>query len=107
MSNEIGNRNTVWIVFEDTRRNYSAGEQFGNLKTVFSSISRNYNPDSAISHAIRTLADMNENDYLLMSGDPALCAICVSLAVEKFGRVRILRWDRVTMTYHPMVLNFE
>lgn len=107
MTNDIGNRNTVWIVFEDTRRNYSAGEQFGQLKNVFSNISRNYNPDSAVAHARRALADMHENDYLLMSGDPALCAICVTVAAEKQGKVRILRWDRVTMTYNPMVINFD
>jgi hypothetical protein len=107
MNDINGNTNTVYLVFEDKKRDYSAAEQFGKLKVVYSSIGRNFSPQAVIEHARRVLANMEPEDYLVMSGDPALCAICVTVAAEFNSRVRILRWDRNSLSYSGMTLVFD
>lgn len=103
----LGNRRTAWLVHADRRRDYSAAEQFGEVREVFSSISRDYDPRAAMQHARRVLSTFKEGDYLVMAGDPALCAICVTLVVENHGRCDILRWDKNRLTYSPMSLTFD
>lgn len=107
MTDDIGNRKTCYLVYEDRKRDYSAVEKFGDTKIVFSSVGRDFVPSAAIDHARRVLSSMREDDYLVMSGDPALCAICVTVATEKFGRVPILRWDRNMLNYTQMTLIFD
>jgi hypothetical protein len=103
----VGNRRMAWLVHADRRRDYSAAEQFGDVREVFSSISRDYDPRVAIQHARRVLSGFKEGDYLVMAGDPALCSICVAIVVESYGRCDILRWDKNRLTYNPMTLNFD
>lgn len=96
----------AWIVYEDKKRDYTAAEDFGEIKVVFSAINRNFDPDAAIQHARRVLSKMEEGDYLVMSGDPTLCGICVEVAAEMLGEFEVLRWDRNLLSYFPMRLNF-
>lgn len=103
----VGNRRTAWLVHADRRRDYSAAEVYGDVREVFSSISRDFDPRAAIAHARRVLAAFQQGDYLVMSGDPALCAICVAIAAEVHGECSILRWDKNKLNYSPMVLVFE
>ena len=101
-----GNKATVWIVHQDPRRDYSAAEGYGNVMCVFSSIAREFNPDAMIEHARRVLRKAQEGDFLVLSGDPALCGVCIAVLAEYMGRFKILRWDRVQLNYSVMTLNF-
>ena len=106
--NEINeNKRTAYLVHEDTRRDYSAAEKFGNLKIIFSSIGPNFIASAAIDHARMVLAKMTADDYLVMAGDPTLCAICVAIAAESNGSVNVLRWNRNQLVYSNMQLNFD
>ena len=102
-----GNKVTCYLVFEDRKRDYSAVEDFGNLKVIFSSMTKDFDADAAIAHAHRTLAKMQEDDYIVLSGDPTLCAICVAVVIEMYGYCRVLRWDRNLLNYTSMTLNFS
>ena len=101
------NQSTVFVVYNDARKNMSAAEKFGNLKDVFTSVGRVYNGDKMIEHARRVLKDWQPGDFLLMVGDPTLCAICMSVALEYDEEINVLRWDRVNFDYTPLVLNFS
>lgn len=98
---------TVFVVYNDTRKNMSAAEKFGQLKDVFTSVGRVYNGDKMIEHARRVLKDWQPGDYLLMVGDPTLCAICASVALEYDEEINVLRWDRTNFDYVPLTLNFS
>lgn len=98
---------TTWLVQEDKKRDYSAAEEYGNLKVIFSSIGRNFSSEGAVAQARRVVDQMDENDYIIMAGDPALCAICVTAAVEQKGFCKILRWDRVQLKYSEMTIDFD
>jgi len=106
MSN-FGNKQTCWVVYNDTRKNMNAAEKFGVLKDVFSSVGKNYNGDKLIEHARRVLSNWQPGDYLLLVGDPALCGICMSVALEYDDEINILRWDRNNFDYVPLKLNFS
>jgi hypothetical protein len=97
---------TVWIVQVDRRRDYSAAEEYGEIKEIFSSVNRAFDPKAAIEHARRVLMNMEQGDYLVMAGDPALCGICVTVAAEYFGSCEILRWDNQKLNYSAMLLQF-
>ena len=101
----------VWVVYADTRKDFSSAEKFGVLKDVFtySIVGKTYNSDKLISYARNVLDNWKEGDYLLMVGDPTLCAIClaVALEVDTFGQINVLRWNRDTYDYVPLYCNFD
>ena len=103
----MSNSKTVYIVYNDSRKNMSAAEKFGQLKEVFSSVGRVYNGDKLIEHARRVLKDWQPGDSLLLVGDPALCGICMSVALEYDEEITVLRWDRINFDYVPLRLNFS
>ena len=103
------NNKTVWVVYNDTRKNMSAAEKFGAMKDVFSSVGRVYNGDKLLEHARRVLQNWQDGDHLLLVGDPTLCAICMAVALEfsETEEIDILRWDRNNFDYTPLKLNFS
>ncbi len=108
---DIGNRRTVYVVYADKRKDMSDAERFGDLKDVFTSsvVGRRYDSDKLITYARNALAKWKNGDYLLMVGDPALCAICFAVALEydMFGEVNVLRWNRDEYQYTPLSCNFN
>lgn len=103
----MNNEKTVWVVYNDTRKNMVAAEKHGKLKDVFSSIGRHYSPDKIMAHARTTLQDWQEGDCLLMVGDPVLCAVCVAIVSETEAAVPVLRWDNTNFNYARLELNFD
>lgn len=103
------NDRTVYIVYNDKRKDFKDAERFGNLKEIYSSVGRAYNSDALIEQARRVLDDWKSGDMILMVGDPALCAIAVSVALEydEYGMVDILRWNRFDMRYEPLECDFS
>ena len=98
---------TVWVVFNDRRKDFSKAEEYGQLKDVFSSLGRTYNPTALVSHARYVADQFQEGDYLLVVGDPALVGICMSALFERWETVTLLRWDRDNMKYEPLEVTFD
>ena len=98
---------TVWLVHVDKRRDYSAADEHGNVREVFSSIGRDFDPYAAIEHAKRVFQEYQEGDYIVMSGDPTLCSICVAVVAEMWGLCSVLRWDKNKLKYDKIILNFD
>lgn len=64
-------------------------------------------PQHALEHARTRLESMQEDDFLLLNGDPVMIGICLAVAAEQLGRVKLLRWDRREKIYLPIVLDFD
>jgi len=60
-----------------------------------------------LNRARMVLYDWKDGDYLLMIGDPTLCAVCMSIISEQEGLIRVLSWDRDTFQYIPQKWDFE
>ncbi len=100
-------RPTVWVTYDDKRKDFSKAEQFGELKDVFSSLGRHYNGGHLIEHARHVLGKSLPGDYLLVVGDPVLVGICIVAMLENDEEINVLRWDRELFQYVPLTLNFS
>ena len=99
----------VWIVQNDVRKDFTPAETYGTLAEIFYGVSDVTEPEKLVDHTRRVLQNWEPGDYLLMVGDPSLCALCLAVALESdpTGCVTLLRWDRIRKSYHPLVLDFK
>jgi hypothetical protein len=67
-----------------------------------------FSPQPAIRKLKRKLKDFNDNDYLLMMGDPAAMGIACCVAAEmNRGKFKILKWDKKQQRYYPVSVNLN
>ena len=67
-----------------------------------------FSPQPAIRKLKRKLRDFNDNDYLLMMGDPAAMGIACCVAAEmNRGKFKILKWDKKQQRYYPVSVNLN
>lgn len=54
----------------------------------------------------RKLRDFTDEDFVLLTGDPAaIGVVCAIAAAYNGGRYRVLKWDRREYTYIPIKLD--
>lgn len=97
----------VYVTSEDPRLDYSAAYAFGSeVIGVFPPGQVHLNPQVALYRARQVLAGFEREDYLALVGDPVKIGLCVAVAVERVGRVKVLRWNKQTFTYIPIEIDF-
>lgn len=107
MSDNANNAPTVYIVQNDSRKDFSDAERFGALRDVFGNVGLKYNTSRMLNHARRVLRNWKPGDYLLVVGDPTLCGVAIAVISEKHPVVDVLRWDRVDYMYVPQSWDFD
>tara|TARA_R110002072_G_scaffold112413_1_gene241442 strand:+ start:166 stop:573 length:408 start_codon:yes stop_codon:yes gene_type:complete len=74
----------------------------------------NYGPDSQIIFSSspfvfkmqKNLRDFRQQDYVLLTGDPAIIGISCAIVCDKTnGKFNLLKWDRREAKYYP--INFD
>ena len=103
---ESGNSRTVFVVQVDNNKDLSDAKHYGALRAVFGNPRKPYDTAAMIAKARRVLAAWQPGDYLLMIGDPTLCAVCTAVVAEEHDVVNILSWDRNTFQYIPQRWDF-
>jgi hypothetical protein len=103
----MSDEKTVYVVQVDNTKNLSDAKQYGSLLAVFGNPKKPYNTSAMVSSARRVLRNWKPGDYLLMIGDPTLCAVCMSIITEDNGVVNVLSWDRNTFQYLPLEWDFD
>lgn len=96
----------VYVVQIDNTKDLSDARRYGSLQAVFSRPRKPYDTGSMISRARRVLSEWNPGDHLLMIGDPALCAVCMTVVSEQEEVVNILSWDRDSFQYVAQTWDF-
>jgi len=104
---ENPNSKTVFVIQADKNKDFSDARRFGNLRAVFSHARKPYDTSAMIDRAKRVLRDWKPGDYLLMIGDPTLCAVCMTLVTEEYDQVNVLSWDRETFQYLKQEWDFR
>lgn len=104
---EIGNTKTVFVVQVDNNKDMSEAKKFGQLRAVFDNPRKPYDTDKLVSKARWVLQDFQDGDYLLMIGDPTLCAVCMSVVLEHVGVVNVLSWNRIYFNYDVQTWDFD
>lgn len=93
------NTQTVFVVQVDNNKDLSDARRYGQLKGVFGKPRKPYDKPAMISKARRILEDWRPGDYLLMIGDPTLCAVCMTIIGEQEDIINVLSWDRDSFQY--------
>jgi hypothetical protein len=110
---------TVYVVQETMKRNsdgdwrrvhdLTPAAAYGDLEIL---VSGRQHITLATQPLIREFRDKlrsyNDDDYLLLVGDPILIGIAITIASDiNAGRVALLKWDRATSRYIKVKANFR
>ena len=105
---------TVYVIQEipgtragNPKINIMGASQYGRFKFLLPELSQIiFSPGPLIYKLRQALKDFTENDYLLLTGDPAIIGVACSLASEiTNGKYKLLKWDRQERKYYPIEIN--
>ena len=107
-------KNTVYVIQDvpgtkDGRPkiNIIGAQEFGNLKVLL--------PENAqiilsagplVFKLKKLLSEYTPDDYLLLTGDPAIIGVACSIVSDiTNGKYKLLKWDKQEKRYYPIELN--
>ena len=87
--------------------NIMGASKFGELVTLLPENSQIImSPGPLIFKLRKLLNNFNENDYLLLTGDPAIIGVACSIVSDiTHGRYNVLKWDKQERKYYPIAIN--
>lgn len=84
--------------------NLQPAEKFGEV-VVMLPPNANRLHTAPLTQALKeAMKDMTSDDYVVAVGDPSLIAAAAVISWRKTGKLRILKWDRMSATYLPVEL---
>lgn len=101
---------TVYIVQEMRGRDVTDATNFGDLEILITADEQtaSFSTQPTIRKLNRMLANFSDEDYLLLTGDPAAIALAAAVAArQNNGRFKMLKWDRQTAKYFPLSANLN
>ena len=83
---------------------YSTTNDFNFLLPEFSQMI--FSPGPLIYKLRQGLKNYTSDDYLLLTGDPALIGVACSIVSDiTNGKYNLLKWDKQERTYYPISIN--
>ena len=83
---------------------YSTSGKFNFLLPEFSQMI--FSPGPLIYKLRQGLKNFNENDHLLLTGDPAIIGVACSIVSDiTNGKYNVLKWDKQERKYYPIEIN--
>ena len=84
--------------------NYSSSGKFNFLLPEFSQII--FSPGPLVFKLRQGLKDYTSDDYLLLTGDPAIIGVACSIVSDiTNGKYKLLKWDKQERKYYPIEIN--
>ena len=98
---------TVYVIQEMPYKDVLSAEEYGDLKAVVDpGLQLLLSPNPITEKIKKVLKDFNDNDYLLLIGDPSIIGIATAVASDiNMGRFKVLKWDRRREKYFPIEIN--
>ena len=105
---------TVYVIREipgtragNPKINIMGASQYGKFKFLLPELSQIiFSPGPLIYKLRNGLKDFNSEDYLLLTGDPAIIGVACSIASDiTNGKYNLLKWDRQERKYYPISIN--
>jgi len=99
----------VYVIQENSKFNIISAKKYGELVPVFEEGKQiMLSPAPAIKKLNYILKDFNDNDYLLLIGDPSMIGLACSIAAyNNRGKYNVLKYDRRTFTYYPIQIDLN
>jgi len=111
---KTGNSNTVYVIQDipgtkigAPKINIIGATQYGQLKVLLPENSQIIlSPAYVISTLKTKLKDYKSNDYLLLTGDPAIIGVACSIVSDiTNGKYKLLKWDKQERRYYPVEID--
>jgi hypothetical protein len=82
---------------------------FGNLMFLLHPGAQvSFSPGPLVTKMERHLRTFNDDDFLLLIGDPAAMGIAGALAAKhNNGKFKLLKWDKREMKYYPISVDIN
>ena len=89
--------------------NVRSAEKFGDLKIMLSDRKQMILASGPLTFELQKhLKDFNDNDYLLLIGDPAIIGLCCAIASDfNNGKFKVLKWDRNDKRYYDLEIDLR
>ena len=87
--------------------NIMGAQKFGKIKVLLREDSQMiFSPGPIIFELRKLLKDYTSEDYLLLTGDPAIIGVACSVVSDiTSGKYNLLKWDRQERMYYPIKIN--
>ena len=97
----------VYVVSETKQHNISSALSFGEVKVLLPPMAQiAFSPAPTVRRISRGLEKFNDDDYLLLIGDPtAIGSACAVAAARNNGRFKCLKWDKHEKRYIPIAID--
>ena len=99
---------TVYVL-QEMGRNVRSAEKFGDLKVVLPDNRQIVLSSGPLTFKLQQeLKDFNDEDYLLLMGDPAIIAVAGAVVSDvNGGRFKVLKWDRDEKRYYDIEIDLR
>ena len=106
--------NIVYVIQEipgtqagNPKINIIGASQYGKFKFLLPEFSQIiFSPGPLIFKLKKALRDFKEEDYLLLTGDPAIIGVACSIVSDiTNGKYNLLKWDKQERKYYPISIN--
>ena len=105
---------TVYVIQElpgtksgSPKFNIMGAQKFGTLKALLPEHSQIILSPGPLIFKLRKLLDKyTSDDYLLLTGDPAIIGVACSIVSDiTHGKFNLLKWDKQERKYYPIEIN--
>ena len=106
--------NTVYVIQEipgtrdgKPRINIMGAADYGSLTFILPELSQIiFSPVPVIFKLRKALKNYTSEDYLLLTGDPAIIGVACSIVSDiTNGKYKLLKWDKQEKKYYPITIN--
>ena len=87
--------------------NIMSAREYGEFKFLLPEFSQIiFSPGPLIFKLRKALKDFTTEDYLLLTGDPAIIGVACSIVSDiTNGKYKVLKWDKQERKYYPIEIN--
>ena len=87
--------------------NIMGAAEYGTFKFLLPELSQMiFSPGPLIFKLRKGLKDYNTEDFLLLTGDPAIIGVACSIVSDMTnGKFNLLKWDKQERKYYPIHIN--
>ena len=89
--------------------NIIGASEYGTFKFLLPEFSQIiFSPGPLIFKLRQSLKDYKPEDYLLLTGDPAIIGVACALVSDMTnGKYKVLKWDKQERRYYPIEINLH
>ena len=87
--------------------NIMGAQKYGDFKFLLPEFSQMiFSPGPLVFKLRKGLKNFRKEDYLLLTGDPALIGVACSIVSDiTGGKYKLLKWDKQESKYYPIAIN--